>query len=172
MRRARRGFTLFELAVVTCIVALLMSFGLDRLLRYQELAERAAMENAVSVMRSALGLRFASLYLDGKDHAIEHLAEENPMDWLADRPPNYLGALWAPALDTLPAGSWYYDRSIRMLIYYPDRKRYLAVPASGDPRIRFRVIVDFSAGSGSSQRSLNRLAIEPARTYSWFANAG
>lgn len=162
------GFTLFELAVVVCIVALLAFIGLDRLLRYQELAEKASMENAASVMRSALGLRFAALYLDGNTGEIDRLAQENPMDWLAERPPNYLGTLWSPALDSLPKGSWYYDKATNLLVYYPDRTTHLRVPESGDPRIRFKVALDFRVAEGGKRRSLDRLGIEPVKPYRWF----
>lgn len=171
-RHRRLGFTLLELAVVVCVVALLASVGLERLLRYQELAEKAAMENAASVMRSALGLRFAALYLDGNVGEIDRLAQENPMDWLAQRPPNYLGVLWSPPLESLPKGSWYYDKMTNLLVYYPDRTAHLERPDPKDPRIRFKVAVDFGQAGGSGRRQLSSLGIEPVQPYAWFVDDG
>ena len=164
-----RGFTLLELAIVVAIVAVLITVALDRLLRYAELAERAAMEQSISAMKSALGLRFAGLYLRGQVKTIQALSEENPMDWLAERPPGYLGELWQPPLATLERPSWYFDRANKQLVYVPLRTRYLLPPKQNDPRISYRVIVDFGPGPGSGGAAeLRRLGIEPAEPYNWF----
>ena len=164
-----RGFSLLELAIVVAIVAVLITVALDRLLRYAELAERAAMEQSVSAMKSALGLRFAALYLRGRVGSIQALPEENPMDWLAERPPGYLGELWQPALATLERPSWYFDRARKQLVYVPLRTRYLVTGKENDPRISYRVIVDFGPGPDSGAAAeLRRLGIEPSQPYNWF----
>jgi prepilin-type N-terminal cleavage/methylation domain-containing protein len=163
------GFTLLELTVVVVVVAVLIAVALDRLLRYAELAERAAMEQSISAMKSALGLRFAALYLRGRVGAIQALPEENPMDWLAERPPGYLGELWGPALETLERPSWYFDRARRELVYAPLRTRYLVPSRANDPRIRYRVIVDFAPGPDfGGAAELRRLGMEPTEPYNWF----
>lgn len=90
------------------------------------------------------------------------------MDWLAQRPPNYLGVLWSPSLDSLPKGSWYYDKPTNLLVYYPDRTAHLEMPDPKDPRIRFKVAVDFG-GRQSGRRELSRLGLDPVRPYAWFA---
>jgi hypothetical protein len=164
--------TLLELAIVVSIVAILVSVGLERLLRYTELAERAAMEQSVSAMRSALGLRFAALYLAGSVDSIRALPEENPMGWLAEQPAGYVGELWNPPLAALQRPSWYFDRAAKRVVYVPLRTRYLVRPGQGDPRISYRVIVDFSPGSGTRGASeLRRLGIEPAQPYIWFQDS-
>jgi len=49
-----RGFTLIELLIVISIVAILFGVGLERLLRYQEMGERAAVEQNVGAINTAL----------------------------------------------------------------------------------------------------------------------
>ncbi len=164
-----RGFTLLELAIVVAVVAVLITVALDRLLRYAELAERAAMEQSISAMKSALGLRFAALYLRGSVRAIQALPQENPMDWLAERPPGYLGELWKPPLAALERPSWYFDRARKELVYVPLRTRYLVPGKENDPRISYRVIVEFGPGPDSGTAAeLRRLGIEPSEPYNWF----
>src|SRR6185503_18530816 len=160
------------LAVVVSIVAILVSVGLDRLLRYTELAERAAMEQSVSAMKSALGLRFAAMYLAGQQDSIKALPEENPMDWLAERPAGYVGELWNPSLSALQRPSWYFDRAARRLVYVPLRTRYLVRPGDEDPRISYRVIVEFSPGPGTrGALELRRLGMEASPPYIWFQDS-
>jgi len=88
MNRAR-GFTLIELIVVICVVALLFGVALDRLQRYRELAERVLMERNLAAMNVALTLKFASLVTSGRVAEIEKEAGTNPVRLLA-RPPRQL----------------------------------------------------------------------------------
>lgn len=167
LRQRRAGFSLLELAVVVAVVALLITVALERMLRYVELAEKGHMEQTIGVVRSALGLRFAGLYVQGKTAEIQALAGENPMDWLAERPPGYVGVLWDPRLADVERGIWYFERSRHVLVYVPSRTRYLVVGPDGDPRIGFRAMVDFRAPAGGSLQ-LERLGMEPVRPYNWF----
>lgn len=167
--RRRGGFSLLELAVVVCIVAVLFNLALDRLLRYAEIAEKSAMEQSVAAMRSALALRFASLYLRGTGEALQRLPDENPMDWLAEKPPGYLGELATPSLEQLERPSWYYDRRTRELVYVPLRTRFLDSGPLGDVRIRYRVVVRFQpAAEAGGLPSLDRLGIDPSAPIRWF----
>ena len=167
-RTAQRGFTLLELAVVVCVVAVLVTLALERLLRYAEVAERSAMEQSVAAMRSALSLRFAALYLKERPEALGRLAEENPMDWLAERPPGYVGALRDPPLGELERPAWYFDTGRKQIVYVPLRTRYLQPGPDGDPRIPFRVVVEFRATPElGGLLQLHRLGIDPARPFHW-----
>lgn len=165
---AQRGFTLLELAVVVCAVAMLVTVALDRLLRYAEIAEKSAMEQSVAAMRSALSLRFAALYLKSRPEALPGLMEENPMDWLAERPPGYAGSLWNPALPDLARPSWYYDSARKEIVYVPLRTRFLTPGPGGDPRIAYRVVVDIRpTPEAGGLVQLHRLGIDPARGFTW-----
>ena len=167
-RPAAAGFTLLELAVVVAIVALLASFGAERMLRYAEQAEKGAMDQAVGAMKSALSLRFGAFYVRGQQAAIDALASENPMDWLAEKPPGYHGVLRAPDRDTLERPGWYYDASSRELVYLPARTRYLAGRAGAERQIRYRVAVEFGPDEVGAPARLNRLGIDATPAHDWF----
>lgn len=91
------------------------------------------------------------------------------MDWLAERPASYAGALRDPAPGDLERPAWYYDPGRQQLVYVPRRTRYLTGTPDDDSRLRFRVVVRFTAApeAGGAKR-LDRLGIDPEPPYDWF----
>ena len=163
-----RGFTLVELIVMVCLVAILFGLALDRLTRYQELGERTAMEQNLAAINVALTMKFAALVVAGRGAAIEKEVGANPVDLLARAPENYLGALYAPGTDSLPRQSWYYDRQSGDLVYLPGRTRYLSQPPDAASGLRFRVaLVEPSARKDEGLRELRQAVIRPRQPYAW-----
>lgn len=162
-----RGFTLIELVVVVCVVALLFGVALERLLRFQELAERAAMEQNVAAINVALTMKFAALVAAGRGQAIEKEVGANPVELLARPPQNYLGALFAPPPDLLPAKSWYYDRQSGDLVYVPGRTRYLSEPPDATQGLRFHVALIEPARKAQGVKELPQALIRPRQPYRW-----
>jgi len=136
-----RGFTLVELLVVICVVAVLFGVALDRLWRYQELAERSAVEQNLAAINVALTMKFAALIAAGRADAIAGEVGANPIHLLSRPPENYLGELYAPAPGSLPARSWHYDRQSGDLVYVPGRTRYLVISGQEPDRLRFSVVL-------------------------------
>ena len=168
MKRPARGFTLIELVVVICIVALLFGVALDRLLRYQELGERTAMEQNIAVINVALTMKFAALMAAGRGPAIEKEVGANPIDLLARPPLNYLGALYAPEPASVPRGSWYYDRETGDLVYVPSRTRFLSAPPDAANGLRFRVaLMDPSPRGAEGITELRQALILARQPYRW-----
>jgi prepilin-type N-terminal cleavage/methylation domain-containing protein len=166
--RAGRGFTLIELIVVICIVALLFGIALDRLLRFQELGDRTAMEQNIAAINVALNMKFAALIAGGGGRAIEKEVGANPVDLLARPPQNYLGALYEPSPDLLPPRSWYFDRETGELVYMPGRTRYLTEPPDAANGLRFRVVLtDPSPRKGEEVTELRQAVIRPRVPYQW-----
>lgn len=164
----KRGFTLIELVVVVCIVALLFGIALDRLLRYQELGERTAMEQNVAAMNVALTMKFAALVAQGRGSAIEKEVGANPVELLARTPENYLGPLYAPDAETLPRRSWYFDRLSGDLVYVPGRTRYLTEPADAHQGLRFRVtLTDPPARPDEGLREIRQATVRARQPYVW-----
>jgi general secretion pathway protein G len=167
-RRSRAGFTLIELIIVVCIVALCAVLLLDRLRFYQEAAEKAVMEYNVGVVKSALQLRVAALLVSGEERKIESLARVNPIGWLVEPPPGYRGEFRAPQ-PAVPRGSWYFDATRNELVYVPNLDAHLERLADGSKRLRFRVRLDFEpAESDSERKRVAGMRVEPVTPYTWF----
>jgi len=163
-----RGFTLVELVVVVCIVAILFGLALERLTRYQELGERTAMEQNLAAINVALTMKFAALVVAGRGAAIEKEVGANPVELLARAPENYLGALYAPAAESLPRQSWHYDRESGDLVYVPSRTRYLSHPPDAADGLRFRVaLLEPSSRPDEGLRELRQAVIRPRQPYTW-----
>jgi prepilin-type N-terminal cleavage/methylation domain-containing protein len=165
---SRRGFTLIELAVVVCVVALLFGVALGRLMRFQELGERTAMEQNIAAINVALTMKFAALVAAGRGPAIEAEVGANPVDLLARPPENYLGALFMPAAGELPPRSWYFDRATGELVYVPGRTRYLTEPPGAHNGLRFHIALsDPSPRAADGVRELRQAFIQPREPYRW-----
>ena len=113
----QRGFTLFELAVVAGVFAILMAVFLNRVSYYQQQAQQLAMAQTLGALRTGLRVQVLQLYLADGRARIPALARQNPFDWLADKPANYLGEFAQPDLAKLPAGNWLYDKKEQKIIY-------------------------------------------------------
>lgn len=144
----QRGFTLFEAAVAASVLAVLVAVLVNRVLFYQEQAEIVAAEQLIGTLRSALQFKNAQLLIAHRSDALSRLAEENPMEWLSEKPKNYLGEYYAPDLKEMPVGNWYFDRSDKTLIYLLNNPKSFA---AGPPNLlKFKV-------------KLPRLPIHPAK---------
>src|SRR4030088_5723 len=85
------GFSVFEFVVAIAIVAVFGGVFLQRMLYFQEYAEKTAMDLTVPNMRTGLRYRTGDLLMRDKVSEITTLADENPVSWLQNSPENYLG---------------------------------------------------------------------------------
>jgi type II secretory pathway pseudopilin PulG len=167
--RCGAGFTLLELVVVVCVVALLGLAAIDRLLYLREQAEKAMLEQNIQMLKTALRFQVAAAVAADRPAEIAALAGKNPVDWLEEPMAGYQGELAAP-----PAcrGCWYFDTNRRELLYLVDRGDYFAPDAWGEKRVRMRVEVVLPQVSGAdavkTPMPLARLVVEP---YRWFGGA-
>lgn len=167
-RSRPRGFSLIELLAVLVVIAVLAAVFLDRILWYQERAEKVSMEATVGVLRGALHLQAVRRLVAPGAPELRPLADENPMTWLATRPENYVGPRTAEAAGNVPVGHWYFDVSDRSLVYRLRHHRYFDASASGPAEVRFRTVVDYGAVDAGTVAVLRSLDIRPVRDYRWF----
>jgi prepilin-type N-terminal cleavage/methylation domain-containing protein len=160
------GFTLVEVLVVTCVVALLFGVALDRLLRYQELAERTAVELNVAAMNVALTSKFSALLAGGRGELIAKEVGANPIDLLARPPENYLGERFAPPQPPTPR-SWYFDRQAGDLVYVANRNRFLTVSGQAAESLRFGIVLPPAGARRDGLRELRQPWVQPRTPYSW-----
>lgn len=166
MRRGG-GFTLIELVVVVAIVALAFGVALDRLLRYLEMGERAALERNLAAINTALTMKFAAYVVSGQPQAIAAEVGKNPVELLARPPEHYLGELHAPQLDKLPRPSWHFDRASGELVYLPARRRYLASAEGPLEALRFRIALTAARDEPGAPRELAQPYLAATVPYTW-----
>lgn len=162
-----RGFTLIELLVVVSIVALAFGVALDRLLRYREMGERAAFEQNLAAINTALAMKFAAYVVAGRPQAVAAEVGANPVDLLARPPENYLGELHAPELHALPRPSWHFDRASGELVYLPARRRYLSSGSGPPEAIRFRIALTPAREDPGAPRELAQPVLAAAAPFRW-----
>lgn len=173
MLKRAQGFTLIELLVVIIIISTLGAVLLDRVLFYQEAAEKAAMEQLAGTLRSALHLQIADRFLKGKTADIAALGQDNPMDWLAEHPANYLGVRFAPQAGEVAKGNWYYDLKDRQLVYVVWRGEHFAPNKQGRKEVRYAVRVVYDRKTQANRNSadkteVNGVILALAEPYQWF----
>lgn len=129
------------------LFGIFLTVFMNRMGYYQEYAEKMAMELTVENVRTGLRYRVANLILANRMREVSALADENPINWLAERPDNYLGEFdGLPPGDT--AGKWYFDRRARELVYGVNNRRHFASLGGPDAAARFQVR-RISAGQAS-----------------------
>lgn len=172
-KRWQRGFTLLELVVVIALVGVLGAAALDRLWFYQEQAEKVVMEQTASILRSAMRLQMADLIVRQEISRIPGLANQNPMDWLAEKPGNYLGEFSNPAPGSMAPGNWYFDSKQRVLVYLVERGNHFVPDRSGIKQVRYRVTPVESLrakenGGMADVMEIAGLKLVPVEPYRWF----
>lgn len=161
------GFTLLELAIVILLIGIVASIFLNRMQRYQELAEKTVVEATVANMRSGLRYRVAELMMNGQMNEMGSLSRENPMSWLKAPPSNYLGQLGQAQNQRIPPGSWYLDQGRHELVYLLDRSRYFKPGPDGRKAIRFHVIASTRKHAANESDRVEGISLAPVASYDW-----
>lgn len=135
--RSVRGFALFELAVAAAVVSVLAGVLLNRLVAYAGESELVAAKQLIGTLRTALAVRSAQAISRDGQAGLLAVAHENPMNWLLERPENYLGEYYSPEESELPRGNWYFDKASRTLVYLSASSKSFSVET---PKfLRFKV---------------------------------
>jgi general secretion pathway protein G len=169
--RARaRGFTLFELILSILAVSLFAGKMAERFVDYQEHAEKAAMEQTVGSIRSALNIRMAALVARGRSEDAGKLLEINPFTLLNEQQKNYAGEHYEVQADSIPAGSWYYDLKARQVVYLVQRGDQF-VSSGGGKAIRFKTELVYNiplpGEKGDRSKDVGGVAFREVQSYKW-----
>jgi len=168
-RRMSGGFSLFEFGVVSIVLSLVSLVFFDKLLTYQEMAEKTAAEVTAINMRAGLRYRVAEMLLNHKENEIAALVGGNPVKWLDTVPPNYLGELISAKWQDIPPGNWYFDVTKGEIRYRVKRTRYFAPGSSGRQMLRFRVTASLKpAKSDASILLAEGVTLTLIEQYEWF----
>ena len=151
--RGARGFTLFELAVVAAVSGILIMVFLSRVAFYRNEAERLAFEQTVLALRTETSMQGYATVIANRPAQLGMLAGQNPMNWLAQKPPNYLGEFYSPDPKKLASGNWFFDRSDGLLVYLLNQSN--TFDSEGSELLKFKVSLSqgskkAAAGAGES----------------------
>lgn len=170
--RPSKGFTLIELIVVIIIIVVMMGLLIDRVLFYQEQAEKTAMEGVAGAIQSALVMQYGQILTRGKPSDTAVLAQDNPMNWLQKKPRNYAGEFYDPTPLTVESGNWVFDLKTRDLVYVVRNANYFKPGKDGKKWIRFHIAIKYEAPRLPSLQGataeLTGTLFEPVEPYSWF----
>ena len=172
VRAGESGFTLFELIIVIGIFSILVGFLLDRALDNFELAEKTTMETQRMMMRAGMDLEVAGLITAGRERDAARLAGRNPVDWLREKPPRYLGEFAGEPPDAAATWGWYFDSNRKEIVYLVKRHAHLKPDSTGRFRVRFHVVwrdeASVARRVGEVQRKSVWPVLAPVETYTWF----
>ena len=133
----QRGASLLEFALIVVIVGILTTVLLQRIWHYQGEANEAAMRMTVANVRTALEIEVAHGKLPSGTIDLTMLAEQNPFDWLKDKPANYVGEYFSPSDADIGEGNWAFDRSDKSVIFLLNiSSGFLDAPTK---RLKFKV---------------------------------
>ena len=138
VRGEQWGGSLADFAVCIALIGVFLIVLIERALYYQEYAEKTAMESTAGSIRTGLRYKVADLIIANRLSEIPTLADENPMNWLGKKPPNYLGEL-----DSAPVeadGQWYFDKRNRELVYTVNNRRHFSPSSYRDFSVRYRAM--------------------------------
>ena len=162
------GASFVEFAVSIALMGIVVGVLLERALYYQEYAEKTAMESTAENIRTGLRYKVADLILANRMSEIPTLADENPMNWLGKRPPNYLGELESAPADEAK-GQWHFDKRNRELVYTVNNRRHFSPSLYRDFRVRYRVMrVSAGAVTDSSPTAGTWVSLVLVAEYGWF----
>ena len=171
-RNTIRGFTLLELVVVICLISILFVFAVNRLLKLEVEAERVSVQQTLGILQSALAMEIAAHVARDTLPELDRLIGSNPMDLLADVPVNYLGEIEKPRAGKIESGTWYFDKTGRILVYRVRNSEYLRTSLKGPARIRIKIVPVFDDinSNGRYDSGLDRLKglrLQPVEAYRW-----
>lgn len=111
------GFSLLEFGVVCAVFAILSCVLLQKLWSYQQEAHALAMRAVLRNLQTALKIKLAQSYIHGHEQNISTLVGQNPMEWLAIKPSNYIGEISISNKNNVSENVWYFNKINKTLDY-------------------------------------------------------
>lgn len=163
-----KGFTLIELVIVISIIGFLASMLMSRVLFYQEMAEKAAMQQVVGALQSAMVIQYGHGMVQGTGAWVNAINTENPMEWLSQKPINYAGEFKSVKPASIEPGNWAFDLHTHELVYVPKHTEYLAPSKDGAKFIRYRARLTYESRlRGKEAKALTGVIFSPVEPYQW-----
>jgi type II secretory pathway pseudopilin PulG len=166
-----KGFTYLELVVVIILISTLLYFAMDRLLQLQATAEKAAIEQTVGAVQSAIAMQIAGHIAKGRIPALQGLVGTNPFELLAERPKQYRVVKGPEAEREVAPGTWYYDTASHTLGYRVVNRKYFRTTGPLADHIKFKLLAVYDDSNGNGRRDadepLQGLRLGTLYAFSW-----
>lgn len=167
----QKGFTLFEMVVVICLIVMLYTLAQQRVSEMPAAAERASFHAVLAQLKAGVNLAMLGSLSRGDWGRLQSMEGANPMEFLLETPANYRGELEASMdLAVLPRASWYYVRSSGELLYLVGEANVpnVSVLIGGRPvnmgQLRLKVM---RARGGQNNRTLAAVGGQGASAGRW-----
>lgn len=155
------GFTLFELAVVVAVTSILIIVLMSRVMFYRNEAERLAFQQTVTALRAETSMQAYSRLIANQSGEVAALAGMNPINWLAQKPPNYLGEFYSPDPKKLAKGNWFFDRSNGILVYLLNKSNTFDV--EGSELLKFKVSLSQGSKKATAGAGLEFIPVQTGK---------
>ena len=170
--KQQQGFSLAELVIVIIIVAVLFGFAIDRLLKLEARAERAAIEQIIGTLQSALAMEISAHVARNNIPGLARFVGTNPMNNLSDTPVNYLGEVSHADIQDMESGQWVYDRGQQVLFYKVINTEYLQTETEATRAyIGFKIDPVFDDTNGNARYDTNEvlrgLKLQALHVFRW-----
>lgn len=160
----RRGFTLYEFAIVVAITAALSTVLLHRLDGYRRAAEEAAARQTVAALRTALQAEVTRAVMQGHSDALATLAGQNPIRLLARPPADYLGEFALSEAGRVARNGWVFDPRDKTLVYLTSERERFASGKSKLPTFKVELTrTPADAGKQMMSLALNEVGVQGGR---------
>lgn len=165
---------MLELTIVIIMISILLAIAIDRLLKLQVQAERAAMENIIGSLQSAIALTISEHIAKDKIPELKKYIGSNPMDLLVQPPVNYLGSFKKPPQNPERA-SWWFDGKSNTLNYSVMNKDYVVVQEGNFHILKFKILPVYDDknrnGRFDQTDALKGMQIKALTPYKWSAES-
>jgi type II secretory pathway pseudopilin PulG len=166
---ARRlaGYSMLELAVVVSVLLILGLIFLNRVLIYQEWAEKTAAEATALNLRTAVRYRAMENLL--RRQAPGKLVGSNPIQLVELPLQNYAGEFRDVQKQQIEPGNWFYDLDKSEICYRIRRRDHFVPGPRGRPDLCYRVTALASrAGPDGTMIEAEGVSLSLVEKYSWF----
>lgn len=169
--KAARGFTYLELVIVIVLIGTLLYFAMDRLLKLQATAEKAAVEQMVGTMQSALALQIAQHIAQDRIPRLQKLEGSNPVELLVEPPESYRTVAGREDAADVAPGTWYFDRQEGTLGYRVIHREYFHSTGPISDHIKFKLLAVYDDNNANGRRDsdepLQGLRLARLHAYRW-----
>lgn len=161
--RRQKGFTLFEMVVAISSIVILYMVAEQRLNDLPAAAERASFLGILEQIKTGVHVEMITRMTKGARGSLRSMENQNPMNYLLEKPSNYLGEYELVTDELRRRNAWYFERSTGELVYLVGGSnidnvwvRVASVPVHLG-QIRFKLQIELSGkpdnNAGSAQTS-------------------